>query len=137
VTLVANNLAEAALAAGDLDTAAALNDEVLACSRAMGAYPQIAYALLTCIEILLMSGDLDGAEGCLGEAIDRIRATKDAENEASLLSMAGTMAAMRTQGLRAALLWAAADQIRARVGTPDSQPAEDLRTAWQSRAAAA
>jgi predicted ATPase/class 3 adenylate cyclase len=137
VTLLANNLAEAALAAGDLDTAAALNDEVLACSRAMSAHPQIAYALLTRIQILLMSGDLDGAEGCLGEAIDRIRATKDAENEASLLSMAGTMAAMRTQGLRAALLWAAADQIRARVGTPDSQPAEDLRTAWQSRAAAA
>jgi predicted ATPase/DNA-binding SARP family transcriptional activator len=136
VALAASNLAEMAVHLGDLDQADILSDEALARARELGFRSNIAGTLHTRMEILLQRGDLENAAAHLQEAIDMTLVSDYLETAASLLSMAGTMAAMRGQALRAAVLWGAADEVRARVSTAESQITVDLRSRHEPAARA-
>jgi len=130
-------LTEIALNAGELDAADALINESLTQARECESLPMIAGALLSQAVIALHRGDVERATTHLGEAIEATSSGYDAETIASLLAVAGTIAAIRQEPLRAATLWAAADQTRTRIGLPDAPSAEKLLSQWQPTARAA
>jgi predicted ATPase/DNA-binding SARP family transcriptional activator/Tfp pilus assembly protein PilF len=137
IALAVNNLAEIAVNLGDLDQADALSTEALTHAREVGFRGTIASALHIRIEILLKRGDLEMANTNLKEAVSLALASHLPEAAPSLLSTAGTMAAMRGHPLRAVKLWAAADEFRARVATAESPTTGALRAAYESGARAA
>lgn len=134
IALTAGNLAEVALDAGDLVYADTLINEALTQAREIDFRPIIASALVTRAVISLQRGDLERAGAQLNEAIEPIRATYDIEAAASLLSAAGTVAAIQRAPVRAAMLWAAAERARARIGLGETPASGRLRTRWQPRA---
>jgi predicted ATPase/class 3 adenylate cyclase len=137
IALAANNLTQIALDAGDLEQADALNTEALAQARAIESRPMIATALETEALIALLRGDVDDATSQLRAAVEAMRLALDVEAAASLLCVAGTLAAIRHEPLRAARLWSAGDHHRARVGLRETPTIEGLQAEWQPRARAA
>jgi predicted ATPase/class 3 adenylate cyclase/DNA-binding winged helix-turn-helix (wHTH) protein len=137
IALAANNLAEIALNAGDLENADTLINEALTQAREVDFRSIIASALGTRAVISLQRGDLETATAQLEEAIEPTRSAYDIEGAASLLSVAGTIAAIRHEPLRAAKLWAAADHARARIGLAEAPTVDKLRAQWHPKARAA
>jgi predicted ATPase len=137
IALAVSNLAELAVTLGDLERADTLIVEALLYARQVGFRSTIVSTLHTRIEILLQRRDLNSADAQLKEAIALTHASYLPESAPSLLSTAGTMAAMRGEGLRAAKLWAAADEFRARVATAESPITAALRAAHEPTAHAA
>ena len=119
ISLAANNLAEIAVNLGDLTVADALIEESL--TRARGSVPgeHRSRAPHTI-------GDTPRAwryrkrQRTPHEAIALTLAYRLPEIAASLLSVAGTIAAIRDEPVRAATLWAAADKFRADAATIDT-----------------
>ena len=134
IALTGANLATVAVEAGDLDAAEVLAAEALARAREIGSRPLIAGTLVTQAEISLARDEVDRASARIVAAIDAERPFYDLESGASLLSLAGTLAAIRRQPVRAAMLWAAADRGRERVRLAEAPNIGLLRTKWQPRA---
>ena len=134
IALAGTNLATLAVETGDLETADVLAAEALARAREIGSRPLIAGTLVTQAEISLGRDDVDRASAQIGAAIDAERTSYDLESAVSLLSLAGTLAAIRRQPVRAAMLWAAADYGRERVRLTDAPNIELLRTRWEQQA---
>ena len=134
IALTAGNLAIMALDAGELETAEVLVRESLARAREVDFRGVVSSALTLQAVILLARGNL--AEACaeLAGAIEAVRGIRHVETTASVLSVAGTIAAMRHQPIQAATLWAAADRNRERVHLAEDPNVERLRTEWQPRA---
>ena len=126
--LAVNNLAEIAVSLRDLDQADTLSNEALRQAREVGFRSTIASALHTRMEILLLRGGLENAGAQLQEAIALTLVSHAPDGAASLLSIAGKIAVMRGQALRAATLWGAADEFRARVATVESPVTSALRS---------
>jgi len=136
IALTGANLATLALETGDLDAADALAAEALARAREIDSRPMIAHTLVTQAEISLGRDELDRASGQIGAAIDALKSVYDLESATSLLSLAGTLAAIRHQPMRAATLWAAADRGRERVRLAEAPNIVLLRGRWQAQARA-
>jgi predicted ATPase/class 3 adenylate cyclase len=137
IALASANLTEIALDAGDFERAEVLINESLSQAREINSLPMIAGALLTQAVISLHRGDIDSATAQVREAIEPTRQAYDAEAAASVLSVAGTIAAIRQEPIRAAKLWAAADHARTQIGVTDAPGAEKLRVRWYPKARAA
>jgi predicted ATPase/class 3 adenylate cyclase len=136
IALASCNLAEIVIDVDELDTAEALIKESLTQARECESLPAIGGALITRAVIALRRGDVECAGTHLGGAFAAARSGYDAELIASLLSVAGTTAAIRRQPVGAATLWAAAGRARARIGLPEAPSEEKLRLQWQETARA-
>jgi predicted ATPase len=137
IALTACNLAQAALAEGDFEAAEALIEEALAHGAEID-YATIIGELLVLRAILaLAQEDLQGAQHALAQAGKRLDDTHEAEAVAMLLSAAGLLAAACGESLRAATLWAAADQARVRINRAETPAAAALRQRWLPKAQAA
>ena len=132
IALAINNLAEIAVSLGDLDEADRLSSEALKQAREIGFRSTIASALHTRAEILIQRGDLESASAQLHEAVALVLVSLAPDAAASLLSVAGTISAMRGQALRAAMLWAAADNARARVAIAESSITAGLQSRYEA-----
>jgi predicted ATPase/DNA-binding SARP family transcriptional activator len=137
IALAANNLAEIAVNLGDLTVADALIEESLTRAREINFRENIASALHTRMEILLERRDTESASEHLHEAIALTLAYGLPETATSLLSVAGTIAAIRDEPVRAATLWAAADKFRASAATIETPTTMALRSRYEPRARAA
>ncbi len=132
IALTAGNLAILALETGELGRADALISEALTRARKLDFRSVIAHSLATKSIIDVERGNLHQACAQLAEAIEVSRSIHDVEC-ASFLSLAGTVAAIRHQPLRAASLWAAADRQRERVRLAEDPNVEGLRAKWDCR----
>ncbi len=137
IASAANNLAEAAVHLGDLEHADRLNFEALTQAREVGFRAIIAGALHTRMEILLQRGDLQSAGALLQEAIAMTLVSRDREGAMALLSIAGSIAAMRGRALRAAALWGAEDELRPRLAIAQTPITAALRSQAETTARAA
>jgi predicted ATPase/DNA-binding SARP family transcriptional activator len=137
IALAASNMAEMAVNLGELDEADALSDEALAHAQEIGFRSIIPGALHTRLEILIQRGDLENATTQLQVAIGALLVPDMPEAAASLLAVAGIVAAMRGHALRAATLWGAADEVRARISTAESLTTVALRSSCEPAARAA
>ena len=137
IALAAYNLGEATLSLGDFDTAETLMNEALAQAREIDFRGIIASALCARAVISLERSDLESAGAQLYAAIEPTRSTNDTEAAASLLAIAGTVAAIHHEPLRAAKLWGAAAHARARIGLPGTPAIDKLQAQWESNARAA
>ncbi len=133
IALTANNLAELALDAGDLNYAETLIDEAITQAREIDFWTLIASTEGSWAALSLARGDLASARAHLHEAILAGR-TYDVEFAASLLSVAGTIAAAEGAPTDAALLWAAGDHARARAGRSDIPTLTRLRARYEAEA---
>jgi tetratricopeptide (TPR) repeat protein len=136
IALAGANLATLALETDQLETADRRAADALARAREIGSRPLIAGTLGTQAEISLRRDEIDRASSQIAGAIDALRSVSDLETVASLLSLAGTLAAIRHQPMRAATLWAAADQARERVRLAEAPNIGLLSAKWQPQARA-
>jgi predicted ATPase/class 3 adenylate cyclase len=136
IALASGNLTELALAAGDLAQASTLINETLAQAQAVESLSTLAVAFVGLAQISLLRDDVEAAAEQVDRAIEPVRLAYDAEVTASLLSVAGTVAAIRQEPIRAAQLWAAAERARERIGLPDAPAADKLRSRWERAARA-
>jgi predicted ATPase/class 3 adenylate cyclase len=134
--ITAGNLAIMALDDGELDKAEALIRESLTRAREVDFHGMVSSALTTQTVILLEQGNLKQACINLTDAIEAARSIRHIETVPSALSVAGTIAAMRHQPIRAANLWAAADRNRERVHFTEDPNVERLRAEWEQHARA-
>ena len=137
IALAANNLAEIAVNLGDLTLADALTEESLTRAREISFRWNVAVTLHTRIEILLERGDIESASEHLREAIALTLAYRLPDSTVSLLSVAGTIAAIRDEPVRAATLWAAADKFRVGAAITETPITVALRSRCEPGAHAA
>ena len=135
IALTANNLAELALDAGDLDYAETLIDEAITRAREIDFWTLISRTEGSWAVLSLAQGDLDSARAHLHEAI-LVGPRHDVENAAALLSVAGSIAAARGAPTEAAMLWAAADRARLRASDVDTPTHLMLRARYEAEARA-
>jgi tetratricopeptide (TPR) repeat protein len=136
IALTAANLADYVLGAGELEYADALSGEALRASHQINYKVIIAGALATRTIISLLRDDLQSAGSQLREALETAREANDMEDFPTLLSVAGTMAAIQHQPITAATLWSASERISRGV-IEEALAATRLRAQWKPRAHAA
>ena len=134
IAITASTIAEIAMDTGDLEEAERLINESLEGARELGFRPLIAYGLVDRSIISLLRDDSEGANADLQAAMRTSPPYDDAEGARDTLSAAATIAAIRREPARAAMLWAAAD------GARDSAEAHTsiarLRARWEPAARA-
>ncbi len=112
-----HNLGVAARMQGDLYRARTLCTEALELARQIGLVSSRRVLMVTLASIARDLGDLDEAETFLTEAL-RVGVTSDFQIEVTAMSLEGMagLAAARTQGKRAAVLFGAANKLREGIG---------------------
>jgi len=134
IAITAGTVADIAMDAGDLEDAERLVNEALEGARQVGFRPLIAYELLDRSILALLQGDSEGAEADLQAAILTSAPYDDAEAAGDTLSAAATIAAIRREPARAAMLWAAADSARG--CAEEHRCVARLRERWEPAACA-
>jgi tetratricopeptide (TPR) repeat protein len=138
---VLDSLARLSLKLGDADAARGHAEEALALRRAIGDPRRVADGLALLGRVAVRRGDDTGARRYLREALETATAARDDGAVAACLEVAAEAAARRGDGDRAARLWAAAGEQRARVGLGPSRADETQRAraigAARARVAAA
>jgi hypothetical protein len=137
IALTACNLAQLTLADGDLEVTEALLAEALEHARAINYQPMILTVLGVGALTSLRRGDTPRAQARLADAADSMMPGLDQETGAVVLAAAATLAAIGDDPLRAATLWAAADQAIARLSRAETPGAATLRARWLPHARAA
>ena len=136
IAMVAGNLAEIALDAGELEYAGAMNDESLEQAHEIEFRPLIANALVLGAIISLEEGDPERALSRVRDAVD-IGSLYQTESRALMLTATGALAAIQGDPEFAARLWGAADHARARIGLAEPPTPARLRARWQPHAQSA
>jgi hypothetical protein len=136
IALTAATLADLVLRAGELEYADTLSDEALRASHEIEYKVMIAGALATQAIISLLRDDVEGAGSRLREALEPAREAHDMESAPTLLSVAGTVAAIQHEPITAAKLWSASERISGGV-IEEAVAATSLRAQWQPQARAA
>jgi tetratricopeptide (TPR) repeat protein len=131
------NLAEILLGLDEFGPAEALIDEALEQAGKIGYHSLIAGAQATRAVLLLNRGEIDAAAEQVSSAIAPTAAADDHETAPVLLSAAAVIAAARAQPLRAATLWAAADQMLSWLVRDEPAMTATLRSQWLPLARAA
>ena len=134
IAITAGTVADIAMDAGDLEDAERLINEALEGARQVGFRPLIAYELLDRSILALLQGDSEGADADLHAAILTSAPYDDAEAAGDTLSAAATIAAIRREPARAAMLWAAADTARG--CAEEHRCVARLRERWEPAACA-
>jgi predicted ATPase len=132
--VTAGTFAEIATDAGDLELAEPLVEESLALAREIEFRPAIAGGLVDRSVILLLRGDADGADRDIRAALETC-SRDNVHVTAETLAAAATIAAIRREPERAAMLWAACDRTVAEAWAARSALAR-LREQWEPQALA-
>jgi tetratricopeptide (TPR) repeat protein len=124
--VIAGNLAETVHDSGDVGRAGRFRDEALSRVRAIDSRSLNGMLLIIGAAISLELGQDETAPRQLKEAIETT--ALQAEDVATLTSLAGTLAAIEGRSVDAAMLWGAADHERRRLGVSESRAIARIRS---------
>jgi hypothetical protein len=131
----AANLADLALARGELDAAEPLITEALRRAAEIDYRSLVGAALALDALLALHRGDLDTTALRIPQSLEAMGIAYHVVAAETLLPAAATLAAAHNDPLRAAQLWAASDQAMGRLGIDDTScGANRLRDEWLPKA---
>ncbi len=113
-----SNLGLLLIRQGDLDGAHAHLDEAVAIHRRAHDDWRLTTSLLNLGEVLLTEGRVEAAREAFTESLRLATRLGDLDSTAFGLEATASLAAARSDGVRAARLWGAAEALRESIGTP-------------------
>jgi predicted ATPase/DNA-binding SARP family transcriptional activator len=101
---------------GDVGTARASYETCVGVARRFGSHPTIGHPLTALARTLILQGDLEGASGCLAEAVPLLTRHEDRWGLLQAAGVGTLLLTVKGQAEPAARLLGAADELRVRIG---------------------